>query len=261
MVDRAARAVAKRYPGTVLYVGDISRRRGGEIAGHRSHESGRDADLGFYVFNAGGKQVQAQAFIPFDGSLRSASAPGARFDLARNWLLIERLMADPEARVTHIFVAAPLRQRLLEFARSQGVPGRVITRAAMVMMQPTRAMAHDNHFHVRIACPASMRGKCVEIAKNAPRGGRAVVLANKKPRGNPQAYRVPRKKVEPSNRPKTAGAKPMNLAPLRAQAEMLDSRESMLESTGALDVDSEAESDGADVKDAVDDSGTAKITD
>ena len=46
MIERAARQVSKRHPGSVLLVGDLSRREGGEIGRHQSHESGRGADVG-----------------------------------------------------------------------------------------------------------------------------------------------------------------------------------------------------------------------
>src|SRR5689334_16639975 len=48
LLERAARRVYGRYPGSVLLVGDLSRQAGGELLGHVSHENGRDADVGFY---------------------------------------------------------------------------------------------------------------------------------------------------------------------------------------------------------------------
>ena len=52
MLDRAARAVHKKFPGSVLDVGDLSKKGGGDVLRHHSHESGRDADVGFYVVDA-----------------------------------------------------------------------------------------------------------------------------------------------------------------------------------------------------------------
>lgn len=34
----------------------------------------------------------------------------------------------------------------------------------MALMQPKHGLPHDNHFHVRIACPNEQRGTCVEYA-------------------------------------------------------------------------------------------------
>jgi penicillin-insensitive murein endopeptidase len=170
MIDRAARAVNKRYPGSQLDVGDISQKGGGDVLRHHSHESGRDADLGFYAVDAKGKQIHAHGLIKFDGTLESPTVPGARFDLARNWLLIEQMLTDPAARVSHVFIAEPIRQRLLAYARTRGVSRALLDRAQIVLMQPTASLPHDDHFHVRISCPATMRGTCVELAKNLPHG-------------------------------------------------------------------------------------------
>ncbi len=49
MVDRAARHVRHLFSGAVLNVGHLSKNGGGNIEQHASHESGRDADLPFYV--------------------------------------------------------------------------------------------------------------------------------------------------------------------------------------------------------------------
>ncbi len=172
MIDRAARTVAKRFPGAVLDVGDLSKRGGGDINRHHSHESGRDADLGFYAVDAKGKQLHARGFIKFEGPAVSPNTPGAHFDAPRTWLFVEQLLTDPVARVSHIFIAEPLRQHLLAYARAHGASRALLARAAVVLMQPTASLPHDDHIHVRISCPTTMRGSCIELAKNAPYGKR-----------------------------------------------------------------------------------------
>jgi penicillin-insensitive murein DD-endopeptidase len=169
MIDRAARAVHKRFPGAALDVGDISQRGGGNLLRHHSHESGRDADLGFYVLDAHGKQIHAHGFIKFDTSMASPTVPGARYDLARNWALIQELLTDPVARVSHVFIAEWIRKDLLAYARPR-VSRALLDRASLVMMQPHNSLPHDDHFHVRISCPHEAHSSCIELAKNAPRG-------------------------------------------------------------------------------------------
>jgi penicillin-insensitive murein endopeptidase len=161
MIDRAARQVRRQYPEAITSVGHLSRQGGGEIDRHRSHESGRDADIGFFVRSATGRQLLAPHFVPFRGDGSAASWPGANFDDAKNWTLVAAMVSDPEAHVTHIFVAAPLRARLLAYAERMGVSSAVRIRAAEVLQQPRGALPHDDHFHVRIGCPAHMSG-CVE---------------------------------------------------------------------------------------------------
>ena len=55
MLNRTAKQIARQNPGSVLLVGDLSREYGGPPAGHRSHQSGRDADVGFFVTDAKGR--------------------------------------------------------------------------------------------------------------------------------------------------------------------------------------------------------------
>jgi penicillin-insensitive murein endopeptidase len=161
MIDRAARQVRRQYPDAVTSVGHLSRAGGGEIERHHSHESGRDADIGFFIKSAGGRQLLPSRFVQFRGDGTAASWPGAYFDDAKNWLLVSALVSDPEAHVTHLFVAAPLRARLLAYAERIGAPASVRVRAAEVLQQPHGALPHDDHFHVRIGCPSHMSG-CVE---------------------------------------------------------------------------------------------------
>jgi penicillin-insensitive murein endopeptidase len=162
LIDRAAKRVARRYPDAVLSVGDLSRREGGELERHHSHKSGRDADLGFYLRNAADKPLLPARFVTFSARGEATDLPGAVFDDARNWALVEALLDDHEARVSHIFVARHIRARLLRYAEKHGVASDVRQRAADVMMQPSLA-AHDDHFHVRIGCPPDQR-RCIEYA-------------------------------------------------------------------------------------------------
>lgn len=161
MIDRAARQVRRQFPEAVTSVGHLSRAGGGEIDRHHSHESGRDADIGFFIHSASGKQLLPSHFVQFRGDGTAASWPGAYFDDAKNWLLVSALVTDPEAHVTHLFVAAPLRARLLAYAERMGAPAAVRMRAAELLQQPHGALPHDDHFHVRIGCPSRMSG-CVE---------------------------------------------------------------------------------------------------
>ena len=100
------------------------------------------------------------AFTPFDDKGRAAG--GLLFDDARNWALIDLWLRDPEARVTAVFVAPYLRERLLTYARANRTPGSLIARAAEVLRQPPDAISHDDHFHVRLSCPRNQRATCVE---------------------------------------------------------------------------------------------------
>ncbi|MDB4946313.1 MAG: hypothetical protein JWP97_5847 [Labilithrix sp.] len=176
LIDRSARAVRKQFPDAVMSVGHLSKQGGGEIDRHASHESGRDADVGFYVKNASGKPLLADHMVPFVGDGTAPTWPGAHFDDARNWALVAAIVSDPHAKVTHLFVATPIRERLLAYAARSGASPVLRSKAAEVLAQPRGALPHDDHFHVRIACPGGADNKCIEIP--LPHHGRAAAVAS-----------------------------------------------------------------------------------
>ncbi len=165
LLERAARRVATRYPGAKLSIGELSSARGGDIDGHRSHESGRDADIGFYVKGPNGRPFAYRAFVTFTASGRGTGAHSdLRFDDARNWELVAKLVSDPDARVQYIFVARTIKNRLLRQAVRRKAPAQVIERAQAVLVQPARGNPHRSHFHVRIYCAPSDRPTCRDVA-------------------------------------------------------------------------------------------------
>jgi len=160
-IDHAARAVRKQFPDSVLSVGHLSKAGGGELDRHASHESGRDADVGFYIVNEKNKPVYADHMVAFKGDGTAPSWPGAKFDDARNWAFISSIVTDVHAHITHIFVSTPIRQRLLAYAAKIGAAPGIRVRASELMAQPHGALPHDDHFHIRVACPSGM-SQCVE---------------------------------------------------------------------------------------------------
>lgn len=190
-IDRAAREVRKRFPDAILGVGHLSRKDGGEIERHHSHESGRDADLAFYLTDVAGRPVTRDRFMLILPNGIAAADSHVRFDDARNWALLTALLTDPHARVTHVFVVSHLRTRLLAYAARVGAPAALRAHAAEIMMQPHNALPHDDHFHIRVACPLGS-ADCVEwplLASTKKPGG---ALAKAKP---PKSPKLPTKKL------------------------------------------------------------------
>lgn len=164
LVEFAAARVAKKHKNAQLLVGDLSGRTGGPLPGHSSHQTGRDVDIGFFVMNSKGKSVNVRHFVAMDASGKGRELPWANFDEARNWTLVEALVSYDKAEVHHIFVVPGLRAKLLAFAARKHVAKEIIARAAAAMLSSPDADLHDDHFHVRIACPESTRDVCVEEA-------------------------------------------------------------------------------------------------
>ncbi len=165
LVVRAARRVERELPGSTLYVADMSPRRGGPSAWHRSHQSGRDADLLFYAIDEAGKPAPPPtAMIKYgdDGCTPAAddagnAIPRICFDVPRNWALVRALAEDQGTDVQYLFIYEPLAQMLLDYARGEGEPEELITRAEALLHQPGDSLPHDDHLHVRIYCPAGDR--------------------------------------------------------------------------------------------------------
>jgi len=159
MLQRSAREVADAYPGSVMVVGDVSAKDGGALDGHRSHQSGRDADVGFYARDWKGRPFAPERFVAYGADGKATNYPGLHFDDERNWALVVSWLRDGRAGVSHVFVSRSLRERLLAHGRKTS-PRALVDRIANLLRQPKNASAHDDHFHVRISCPARQEAIC-----------------------------------------------------------------------------------------------------
>jgi penicillin-insensitive murein endopeptidase len=163
LIKTAAHRVNRKHRGALLRVGDLSNRQGGEIDHHGSHQNGRDVDLAFYMRDRNGKPTTSDTFVPFDGNGYSTDPPLAyRFDVARNWALIEALITSDRAQVQFVFVADYLKTLLIEHARAARRPLSAIGKAKLLLKQPGKK-AHVDHFHVRIYCPADDLPRCRDV--------------------------------------------------------------------------------------------------
>jgi hypothetical protein len=122
-----------------LYVHDLSRQRGGRLAPHSSHRSGRDVDI---------RVIQD----PPTDKYRNATAK--TIDLERTWFLLSALIQTHE--VEYIFLDARLQRVLYRYAQDQGVseaeldtifqyPRRARAQSGIIRHEP----GHRDHFHVR----------------------------------------------------------------------------------------------------------------
>ena len=138
-----------------VLVGDVSLETGGDIAGHLSHESGRDVDLGLYYRKR--RAERARTFVDgtkdnlhFKGTLAMVHALAATHDLPGGveWVLLDYKL-----------------QRLLyDFARKRGASDEELQRLFQYP-RGTAAQAgllrhfpgHRNHMHVRFRCTTDDR--------------------------------------------------------------------------------------------------------
>lgn len=155
VVDHLRRVVLKVRRGHPrlhrLAIGDLSSRKGGRLAGHQSHQSGRDVDLGLYFERA--PEGYPQRFV---------RAEDGELDRAATWALIKALHVaskDPGGPQV-VFLDYRVQGTLYEFARGQGVSKRELESIFQYpdgRSAPNRLVRHEplhgDHMHVRFACP------------------------------------------------------------------------------------------------------------
>jgi len=75
-----------------------------------------------------------------------------------------------------------------------GAPGWLRGRVAEVLMQPHHALPHDDHFHVRVACPPGS-GECIEWPINTSKKPSNALAKAKPPHGYEKGPKLPTKKL------------------------------------------------------------------
>lgn len=139
----AVAEVRALYPDVpTLAIGDLSSEHGGALPGHRSHQSGRDVDVGFY----------------FHHGVTGFADASDDLDLDATWALLAAFArtADRGDGVQIIFLDYAVQRRLYDYAKARGTPDDEL---AFLFQYPAGKDAmrglvrhwpnHANHFHVR----------------------------------------------------------------------------------------------------------------
>lgn len=165
LVRKAVARVHEQFPeGHRIVVGDLSKEHGGRIRPHRSHQNGRDIDLGYYLLG----EAPPNMFVPVTPK---------NFDLERNWALIEALIEG--GGVQYVFIDRRVQKLLRDYAETvKKVPE---ARLARIFEFPRRGSlstlvrhrrGHKNHLHVRFHSPLA-----VAAAERAEKTGELVAKA------------------------------------------------------------------------------------
>ncbi|MEZ4385646.1 MAG: penicillin-insensitive murein endopeptidase [Nannocystaceae bacterium] len=128
--------------GPKVHVGDISRKGGGKFPPHRSHQHGRDVDVGYVLT---GDVADEKKFL---------SASKANLDAKKTWLLIKAFIDTDEVR--YIFMDYKLQKLVYEAAQEMGESEALLTELFQYPRGKGRTRGiirhwrrHVNHFHVR----------------------------------------------------------------------------------------------------------------
>lgn len=147
-VTHAALALRTRFPDTPpVQLGEFSRRLGGRISPHKSHQSGRDVDIA-YVLKPG---------VPLEDRGRFTPARPDTLDVERTWFFIQELLGT--GQVQAIFVGVRLRRALYGYARlnTDSLELERLFRWTRRGGEPPAIIrsqrGHHDHMHVRFRCP------------------------------------------------------------------------------------------------------------
>src|SRR2546427_87361 len=132
------RAVRRQFPESAPgRVSHIGAKEGGYLRPHRSHQSGRDADIGFYY--------RLDRFPPRGVSREKLMDP------ARNWALVRALITETDVQL--ILVDHGIQRVLRNYALSIGENPRWLSQVFGGVVKHARS--HRDHFHVRFFAPRS----------------------------------------------------------------------------------------------------------
>ncbi len=148
MLQAAGADVQGHWPDAPdLVVGSLSRRNGGPLSPHRSHQSGRDADVTYYHRG----NVALPDFLNMTPEM---------LDAVKTWHLFKVLIDT--GTVEFIFVDYALQEVLYEYAMSIGYEADELAEIFQYprgRSQPVgiirHANGHRNHFHIRFTCSES----------------------------------------------------------------------------------------------------------
>jgi murein endopeptidase len=134
-----------------LSVGDLSAHHGGKLGGHRSHQSGRDVDLGFYFRER-----------PWVYPFKFAQPTARNLHFRATWALIKTLADTSEAAdgVDYILLDYDVQRLLYIWVMQQEELRDDVDRILQYPRGRTQEVGivrhypkHVNHLHVRFKCP------------------------------------------------------------------------------------------------------------
>ena len=146
--------VLQQFPGTVpAFIGDLSDDTGGRAPPHRSHQSGRDVDIGYYLAH----NTPARSFVQVEPDT---------MDVEKTWALIEGFLAT--GMVRFLFINYRLQGALYEAAQRFGWGDSQLDIIFQYPRGPNaregiirHARGHGGHMHLRIVCPVG-DDECVD---------------------------------------------------------------------------------------------------
>jgi penicillin-insensitive murein endopeptidase len=145
-ISKAIERVHTNFAGTQsIPIGHISSKHGGYLPVHKSHQAGRDVDLGYYF------TTPQQYFV---------NGTKANLDLPRTLDLLKGFFASSDIEM--IFIDTSIQKLLVDYAVAHGEDAGWLDRTFAIRQKqgvfaPIRHVrGHKNHIHVRFASPGAV---------------------------------------------------------------------------------------------------------
>lgn len=152
IVKSVVTGIREEFPDQhVLAIGDFSAEKGGAITEHRSHQSGRDVDIGLFYKEK--PEAYPKSFV---------KATESNLDCEATFALVERFASTSakDGGVQMMFLDYNVQGILVKWAKDHGVDDDKLDKMfqyghgrgssqGLVHHEPN----HDNHLHVRFKCP------------------------------------------------------------------------------------------------------------
>ncbi len=137
----ATQAVHKKHPDTApLHIGHLSKKTGGYLSPHLSHQSGRDVDIGYYYTK---KRTWYRR------------ATWQNLDTARTWTLVRSLITDTDVEMILIdrSLQSLLKKHALKIGEDKNWLHRVFKGSKKRPAIVRHVRGHATHIHVRFFSP------------------------------------------------------------------------------------------------------------
>ncbi|MBQ9817936.1 MAG: penicillin-insensitive murein endopeptidase [Proteobacteria bacterium] len=141
-------AYAARFPKAPRFgIGDLSVEKGGKLAPHLSHQSGRDVDISFIHKS----NKETPGFTRMNGTT---------LDIEKNWFVLDHFLKTK--KVQYIFIDYDLQKYFYDYAKSHGYSDKELF--GMIQYPNGKksynaiirhSKGHADHFHVRFVCAAT----------------------------------------------------------------------------------------------------------
>ncbi|TKC98097.1 penicillin-insensitive murein endopeptidase [Polyangium fumosum] len=143
-IARSIEKVAAEHPGAPpLAIGHISSKKGGHLSPHRSHQSGRDVDLGYY------HNPPKTTFV---------RATESNLDLERTFAFVKTIVSESDVEL--VLIDTAVQRLLVAHALRKGEDEAWLDQVFQVRGKHPRpvvrhARGHGNHLHVRYVSPVA----------------------------------------------------------------------------------------------------------